>query len=76
MSSSSATQARNSSVDTPKASFESGRSSNPQESAFKRAAKKVAKAAKEHHKSVNSAFDAYYGPRIIGAPQEKLQWGF
>ncbi|KAL2068609.1 hypothetical protein VTL71DRAFT_14946 [Oculimacula yallundae] len=34
-------------------------------SAFSKIGRKIAKAAKEHHKSVNSAFTAYYGLPIV-----------
>jgi hypothetical protein len=54
------------STSSPKDSFESARSASAvHESALKRAAKKITKALKEHHNSVNAAVDALYGPRIL-----------
>jgi len=34
---------------------------------LKKAAKKVVKAAKDHHNSVNAAFDAVYGAKYYSA---------
>lgn len=56
-----------------KTSMESARSSkastssqnNKHSSTFHKLGAKIAKAAKEHHKSVNSAFTAYYGLPIV-----------
>jgi hypothetical protein len=52
-----------SSIDTPRVSTEQRRESSHQRSSssLKHAAQKVIQAAKEHHRAVNSAFDAYYG---------------
>ncbi|KAG4438490.1 hypothetical protein IFR05_006013 [Cadophora sp. M221] len=54
-----------------KTSMESARSersvvsSEKHTSTFSKLGHKIAKAAKEHHKSVNSAFTAYYGLPVV-----------
>ncbi|KAL5317915.1 hypothetical protein ACEPPN_015017 [Leptodophora sp. 'Broadleaf-Isolate-01'] len=51
-----------------KTSMESARSATSSEkhtSTFHKLGHKIAKAAKEHHKSVNSAFTAYYGLPVM-----------
>jgi hypothetical protein len=49
------------SIDTPRASVEQPRQSSQHSSSLKRAAQKIVQAAKDHHHSVNTAFDTYYG---------------
>jgi hypothetical protein len=68
-----ADQKRRSSAQTPKSSLESDRSAEQRHAgSLKRAAKKVVQAAKEHHNSVNAAFDAYHGRGAYR--NERYQW--
>ncbi len=66
-----AEQKRRSTFKTPSPSFESERSATyepvpvaKESGSLKRAVKKIVKAAKDHHKSVNTAFDTYYRTKI------------
>ena len=61
-----------SSSSSPRSSADQAvRPSQPRKSiSLKNAANKVIHAAKEHRKSVNSAFDAYYGTNYYSRPQE------
>jgi len=70
-----ADQKRRSSAQSPKSSFESARSvEQRRESALKKAARKVIKAAKDHHNSVNLAFESYYSPMTPKTQSERVEW--
>ncbi|KAK0110876.1 hypothetical protein ONS96_002463 [Cadophora gregata f. sp. sojae] len=63
--------APNSTATSRKTSLDSQHSATPSSTsssggAFHKLGKKIVKAAKDHHKSVNSAFTAYYGLPIQG----------
>lgn len=49
------------SVESPRSSAEESRESVHRGGSLRGAAKKVVNAVKQHHQSVNAAFDAYYG---------------
>jgi hypothetical protein len=50
-----------SSMQTPRVSTEQPRESPKQKNSFKNVVQVVSKALKQHHQSVNSAFDSVYG---------------
>jgi hypothetical protein len=65
----SARSARSSvSMDTPRVSTEAPSTSSTNGSSIRNAVKKAVAAVKEHHRQVNSAFDAVYGTSYY-APQ-------